>query len=118
LKACSWVEWSQVDLGYAFIYYCLLKHSLFYLHILDIDILAAIVVVVSLSFQLIRSVAGDLVERVDLFDEFTNTKTGKQSHAYRITYRHMDRSLTNAEVDDLQLVVRNQLVEKLGVALR
>ena len=69
-------------------------------------------------FEVIRSIGGDLVEKVDLFDEFTHKKTGKTSHAYRITYRHMDRNLTNEEVDDLQFKVRDALARELGVELR
>jgi phenylalanyl-tRNA synthetase alpha chain len=68
--------------------------------------------------QLIRDNAGDIVESVQLFDEFTNKKTGKVSHAYRVNYRHMDRSLTNEEVDAIQLNIRNELVTRLGVELR
>ena len=68
-------------------------------------------------FEVIRSVAGDLVERVQLFDEFTN-KQGRVSQAYRIDYRHFDRSLTNEEVDLVQSKVRAALVETLGVQLR
>lgn len=69
-------------------------------------------------YEVIRGVAGDLVERVDLFDEFANKKTGRISHAYRITYRHMDRSLTNAEVDKIQFMLRDKLVADLKVELR
>jgi phenylalanyl-tRNA synthetase alpha chain len=69
-------------------------------------------------YEVIRGVAGDLVERVDLFDKFTNKKTGRNSHAYRITYRHMDRSLTNAEIDEIQFRLRDQLVETLDIELR
>ena len=69
-------------------------------------------------YELIRNIAGDLVEKVTLFDTFTNKKTGRTSHAYRIEYRHMDRSLTNEEVNDVQLKVREALVKELSVELR
>jgi phenylalanyl-tRNA synthetase alpha chain len=69
-------------------------------------------------FEVIRGIGGDLVEKVELFDQFSNKKTGRTSHAYRITYRHMDRSLTNEEVDEVQWKVRDALVQEIGVELR
>lgn len=69
-------------------------------------------------YELIRTVAGDIVEKVELFDQFTNKKNGKTSHAYRVIYRHMDRNLTNEEVDEIQFTVRSELVNKLNVTLR
>ncbi|KAH7463236.1 Phenylalanine--tRNA ligase, chloroplastic/mitochondrial [Phytophthora ramorum] len=50
--------------------------------------------------------------------EFTHPKTQRQSKCYRITYRHMDRNLTNSEVDDIQEIVRATMVKELGVELR
>jgi phenylalanyl-tRNA synthetase alpha chain len=67
--------------------------------------------------QVIRAEAGDMAERVKLIDEFTD-KLGRSSHAYRIEYRHLDRSLTNREVDELQSRVRASLVAQLQVKLR
>ena len=53
-----------------------------------------------------------------LHTQFTNKKTNRNSHAYRVTYRSMDRSLTNEEVNDIQDVVRSKLVGDLKVELR
>ena len=68
-------------------------------------------------FELARGVAGDLVERMELTDEFTNPKTGKTSKCFRITYRSMDRSLTDEEINDLQNKLREDVLE-LGVEVR
>ena len=40
----------------------------------------------------IRSVAGDLVERVQLMDDFRQPGTGRRSRLYRIVYRSMSHS--------------------------
>jgi phenylalanyl-tRNA synthetase alpha chain len=69
-------------------------------------------------FELGRGVAGELMEKVELFDEFTNPKKGKTSHAYRITYRSMDRSLTDEEINGLQESLRERAAEELKVELR
>ena len=68
-------------------------------------------------FELARGIAGDIVERMEMIDEFTNPKKGKTSKCYRITYRSMDRSLTNEEVDALQDELR-EAAEGLGVEVR
>lgn len=68
-------------------------------------------------FDLVRSVAGDLAERIELIDFFTHPKTGRSSRCYRISYRSMDRSLTNEEVDSLQFKLRDEC-PSLGCELR
>lgn len=68
--------------------------------------------------ELVRGIGGDLVEEVVLIDNFTNPKTQKTSHCYRIAYRSMERSLTDEEINNLQAQVRVQVAEHLKVSLR
>ena len=67
--------------------------------------------------DLVRSVAGDLVEKIEMIDSFTHPKTGRSSRCYRISYRSMDRSLTNEEIDELQFKLRDEC-PSLGCELR
>lgn len=66
-------------------------------------------------FELTREAGQDLIERVELLDDFQ--KDGRRSLCYRISYRSMERSLTNEEVDAIQFRLRDLLVSK-GVELR
>jgi len=67
--------------------------------------------------ELVREVGGDLVEQVELIDQFTHPQTNRTSHCYRISYRSMDRNLTNQEIDALQEQVRHR-IEGTGAELR
>jgi phenylalanyl-tRNA synthetase beta chain len=60
-----------------------------------------------------------LLERVDLFDLFTEQigATGK-SLAYTLTYRAKNRTLTNEEVTEVHARIRERLKRELGVTLR
>jgi phenylalanyl-tRNA synthetase beta chain len=60
-----------------------------------------------------------LLERVDLFDLFTEQigAAGK-SLAYTLTYRNRSRTLTNEEVTEVHARIRERLKRELGVTLR
>ncbi|KAK9474566.1 phenylalanine--tRNA ligase [Dipodascopsis tothii] len=67
--------------------------------------------------EIVRGIAGDLVEDVRQIDEFTHPKTGKKSVCYRINYQSMERSLTNDEVNVMHEAIRAE-IGRLPVTLR
>jgi phenylalanyl-tRNA synthetase alpha chain len=72
-------------------------------------------------FDLVRDIAGDLVEQVELIDEYSNdAKFGadKKSYAYRIIYRSSERTLTNEEVDVLHKKIEEETVKEFGAVVR
>ncbi|WBW74679.1 mitochondrial phenylalanyl-tRNA synthetase Msf1 [Schizosaccharomyces osmophilus] len=68
-------------------------------------------------FEIIRDVCKDLVESVDLIDQYT-TKAGKTSLCYRVNYRSMEKSLKNEDVDLLQDNLRKAMASSLNIQLR
>lgn len=58
----------------------------------------------------------NIIESIVLFDQFE--KKGRMSHCYRITYRSMDTTLKNAEVEKVQKAIRKRLVSELQVEIR
>ncbi|EGE77811.1 phenylalanyl-tRNA synthetase [Blastomyces gilchristii SLH14081] len=68
--------------------------------------------------EIVRDVAGNLVEDVQLVDEFMQPKTGRKSLCYRVNYRSLERTLTNDETNKLHERVRQELVERAGVEIR
>jgi phenylalanyl-tRNA synthetase alpha chain len=72
-------------------------------------------------FDLVRDIAGDLVEQVELIDEYTNDEkfgVDKKSYAYRIIYRSNDRTLTNEEVDILHKKIEAATAKEFGGEVR
>lgn len=72
-------------------------------------------------FDLVRDIAGDLVEQVELIDEYENAErfgADKKSYAYRITYRSRERTLTNEEVDALHKKIERETAKEFGATVR
>ncbi len=72
-------------------------------------------------FDLVRETAPDMVEEVELLDKYENVaKFGadKVSYAYRITYRSLDKTLTNEEVDAMHKKIEMETVKVFGGSIR
>lgn len=69
-------------------------------------------------YDLIRSLGGDLIEQVECFDEFFHPKKQRESQSYRITYRHMERTLTQEEVNKIHSEIEKAAVSRLNVQIR
>ncbi len=72
-------------------------------------------------FDLVRDVADDLVEQVALIDTYENADKlgeGNVSYAYRVTYRSVDRTLTNDEVNALHAKLEKATSENFSAKIR
>jgi phenylalanyl-tRNA synthetase beta chain len=68
----------------------------------------------------IRRVAGDLLESLDLFDLYAGEgiDPGHRSLAWRLTFRHPTRTLTSKEIDGRRAQILRVLEAELGVRQR
>lgn len=72
-------------------------------------------------FDLVRDTLGDLAEEVVLLDKYENEEKfgkGNISYAYRITYRSLDRTLTDKEVNELHSKLENKTKEIFYAKIR
>lgn len=72
-------------------------------------------------FDLVRDVLGDLAEEMTLIDEYENDdKFGidKKSYAYRITYRSLDKTLTDEEVNTIHKKLEEKTKDFCGGVIR
>ncbi|MBW4479909.1 MAG: phenylalanine--tRNA ligase subunit beta [Tolypothrix brevis GSE-NOS-MK-07-07A] len=86
----------------------------------DIAFFAPVKVTVAEIEKAIAKAGKDLLQSVELFDEYRgdNVPKGQRSLAFRLIYRTSDRTLTDAEVEPVHNKVREALVDKFGVSLR
>ncbi|HEX6631483.1 MAG TPA: phenylalanine--tRNA ligase subunit beta [Gemmatimonadaceae bacterium] len=68
----------------------------------------------------IRAAAGDLLERLELFDEYRGegVPAGNRSLAWRLTLRHPERTLGSREIEGRRARLLKALQEELGVRPR
>ena len=68
----------------------------------------------------IKGLGEILIEHVEVFDQYLGAPIpeGKKSLAYKISYRAEDRTLTDAEINDLHQKLVEQLGETFGAERR
>ncbi|MEW8994904.1 phenylalanine--tRNA ligase subunit beta [Clostridium sp.] len=86
----------------------------------DIAVLVDDRVLVQEIEDTIKKQGGGILESAKLFDVYKGSQIpeGKKSIAYAITYRHIDKTLTDAEVNKVHDKILRSLEHKLGAELR
>lgn len=56
--------------------------------------------------------------QVSLVDKFTHPKTGKSSLCFRIVYRHMERTLSQEEVNGIHSKISSTVEKSFNVKIR
>ncbi len=70
---------------------------------------------------LVRDMGWDMVEAVKIIDEFQNDKKfwdHKKSISIKITFRSLERTLTNEEINKIYFSIRERIETELGYSLR
>lgn len=70
--------------------------------------------------RVIRSAAGELLERLDLFDHYTGSgiEANHRSLAWRLTFRHAERTLRDKEIEGRRVRILDALKQELNVRQR
>ena len=72
-------------------------------------------------YELVRDESGDLVEQVELVDEYENDEkfgAGKKSYTFHIVYRSLEKTLTNEEVNVIHGKITEKTKKELNAVVR
>ncbi|AGF52078.1 phenylalanyl-tRNA synthetase [Synechocystis sp. PCC 6803] len=86
----------------------------------DLALYAPLELTVAELTQAMVKAGGDLLEQVELFDEYRgqSVPAGQRSLAFSLAYRVGDRTLTDADVEPLHNQIREALTKQFAVSLR
>ncbi len=71
-------------------------------------------------YELVRDVAENLIEQVELVDQYENEEKwpGKKSYTFRIVYRSLEKTLTNEEVNVIHEKITDKTRQELSAIIR
>ena len=71
-------------------------------------------------YELVRDEGGNLVEQVELVDQYEDEKKwpGKKSYTFRIVYRSLEKTLTNEEVNKIHEKIMEKTKQELDAEVR
>ncbi len=71
-------------------------------------------------YELVRDEAGNLIEQVELVDQYENEEKwpGKKSYTFRIVYRSLEKTLTNEEVNVIHDKITEKTKQELNAVIR
>lgn len=75
-------------------------------------------VLVADVLQTIREAGGDLLERVEVLDEYRPEPAGRRSVAFGLTFRAADRTLRAEEADAVREAIGATCIERFGAEIR
>lgn len=87
----------------------------------DISFVVDVSFIINDYFDLIRDISKEVVEQVEVVDRYENkAKFGERkiSYTFRITYRSLERTLTNEEVNKIHKEVEERTVSEFGAQIR
>jgi phenylalanyl-tRNA synthetase beta chain len=86
----------------------------------DLALLVPDAVLAAQVEDVLRSVSGPQLERCELFDEFRGqgVSAGTRSLAWRLTFRHPERTLREKEIEGRRVLLLKTLEGQLGVRPR
>lgn len=72
-------------------------------------------------YEIVREMGDDLIEEVKILDQYDDEKkfgAGNISYTFRIIYQHLDRTLTNEEVDIVHKKIEEKTMSEFSAAIR